>query len=344
MTQAQNAHVTGTASGNPANGPASDKDKALEVATPPSNKGEHSQPRAKHDSADDNVLIRGLRVAGRSFATVWSVPKARFGIILFSLIILIAIFAPVLSPYNPKQTGFETNAQPSLSHLLGTTASGQDVFSQLIWGGRISVMVAMIAGILSTALAVIIGLSWGYIKSFGGEFVGFIVNLFLVIPQLPLMIVIASYLQNGGMKVIILVIVFTGWAWGSRVLRSQTQSLRSRDFVTAAAFSGDSAARIIFHEIFPNMLSLIINNFFGAATSAALAEAGLEFLGLGDSTTISWGTMIYWAQNNGVILTGQWALLLAPGLMIALLAVSMTFINFGVDRLSNPRLREGSSR
>lgn len=336
MTEAQNANVTGTVANNPAH-------DAQNASSQPI-KGEDPRHSRSHNDADDNAVMRALRVAGRSFATVWSVPKARFGIILFSLIILIAIFAPVLSPYDPKQTGFETNAQPSLSHLLGTTSSGQDVFSQLIWGGRISVMVAMIAGILSTALAVVIGLSWGYIKSFAGEFVGFIVNLFLVIPQLPLMIVIASYLQNGGMKVIILVIVFTGWAWGSRVLRSQTQSLRSRDFVTAAAFSGDSSARIIFHEIFPNMLSLIINNFFGAATAAALAEAGLEFLGLGDSTTISWGTMIYWAQNNGVILTGQWALLLAPGLMIALLAVSMTFINFGVDRLSNPRLREGSSR
>lgn len=171
---------------------------------------------------------------------------------------------------------------------------------------------------------------------------GFIVNLFLVIPSLPLMIVVAAYLQNGGLGVIILVVVLTGWAWGSRVLRSQTQTLRSRDFVTAAAFSGDSSARIIFHEIFPNMLSLIINNFFGAATAAALAEAGLEFLGLGDSTTVSWGTMLYWAQNNNVLLTGQWVLLFAPGLMIALLAVSMTFINFGVDRLSNPRLREGN--
>ncbi|MDN6622100.1 MAG: ABC transporter permease [Bifidobacterium crudilactis] len=297
---------------------------------------------AQHNS--DNALVRGLKVAGRGIAPVWSVPKARFGIILLSLIILIAVFAPLLSPYDPKASEFEAGAAPSIDHWLGTTGNGQDVLSQLIWGGRISVMVALVGGLLSTCIAVIVGLSWGYIRSFMGEFVGFIVNLFLVIPSLPLMIVVAAYLQNGGMGVIILVIVLTGWAWGSRVLRSQTQPLRSRDFVTAASFSGDSSPRIIFHEIFPNMLSLIINNFFGAATAAALAEAGLEFLGLGDSTTVSWGTMIYWAQNNNVLLTGQWALLLAPGLMIALLAVSMTFINFGVDRLSNPRLREGSSR
>ena len=304
----------------------------------------HVEPHTAPEIHEEGLLKRALRVTARSFNTVWSVRKARLGIILLGAIILIALLAPIISPYDPKAGDFEGSLQPSAEHWLGTTSSGQDVFSQLIWGGRISVMVAMVAGLLSTVLAVVIGLGWGYMRSFTGEFVGFIVNLFLVIPQLPLMIVVASYLQNGGMKVIILVIVLTGWAWGSRVLRSQTQTLRSRDYVTAAAFSGDGSFRIIFHEIFPNMLSLIINNFFGAATAAALAEAGLEFLGLGDTTAISWGTMIYWAQNNNVILTGQWALLLAPGLMIALLAVSMTFINFGVDRLSNPRLREGSAQ
>lgn len=292
--------------------------------------------------ADDNALLRAVRIFLRGVSTVWSVRKARFGLILLGLIILTAVFAPILSPYDPKANDFEAGLGLTSQHWLGTTGNGQDVLSQLIWGGRISVFVALSAGLLSTAIAVIVGLSWGYIRSFAGEFVGFIVNLFLVIPSLPLMIVVAAYLQNGGLGVIILVVVLTGWAWGARVLRSQTQTLRSRDFVTAAAFSGDSSARIIFHEIFPNMLSLIINNFFGAATAAALAEAGLEFLGLGDSTTVSWGTMLYWAQNNNVLLTGQWVLLFAPGLMIALLAVSMIFINFGVDRLSNPRLREGN--
>jgi peptide/nickel transport system permease protein len=143
---------------------------------------------------------------------------------------------------------------------------------------------------------------------------------------------------------IVLVIVLTSWAWGARVLRSQTQSLRSRDFITAAIFSGDSASRIVFREILPNMTSLIVGSFFGAATAAILSEAGLEFLGLGDSSTISWGTMLFWSQNSNVLLTGQWVLLFVPGLCIALLATSMTFILFGVDGLSNPRLREGAKK
>jgi len=204
------------------------------------------------------------------------------------------------------------------------------------------VMVGAVAGILSTLVAVAIGLSWGYARGWIAEVIGFIVNLFLVIPGLPLMIVIAAYLQNGGIAVIIAVIVVTGWAWGARVLRSQTQSLRGRDFVTAAQFSGEGATRIVFREILPNMTSLIVGSFFGAATSAILAEAGLEFLGLGDSSIVSWGTILYWAQNSNALLTGQWILLFAPGLCIALLAMSLTLINFGVDAVSNPRLREGA--
>lgn len=214
------------------------------------------------------------------------------------------------------------------------------MLSQLIWGSQISILVGLVAGGLSTIVAVLIGLSWGYSRGFGGEVVGFIVNLFLVIPALPLMIVIAAYFSGGGIGIIIVVLVITGWAWGARVLRSQTQSLRSRDFVTAAVFSGDRPFRIVVREILPNMTSLIVGSFFGAATASILAEAGLSFLGLGDTSIVSWGTMLYWAQNSNALLTGQWFLLFAPGLCIALLATSLTLINFGVDGISNPRLRE----
>ncbi|MCH4160283.1 MAG: ABC transporter permease [Bifidobacterium sp.] len=302
-----------------------------------------AQHNKQHSHAkNDDVDTSPFTVIKRSFLTIWEVPKARFGIIVFCFFVLLAIFGPMLTPYDPRASIFDRGIQPNAQHWLGTTATGEDVLSQLMYGARISVFVALVAGFLSTVISVLVGLCWGYIRSFAGEFIGFIVNMFLVIPSLPLMIVIAAYLQNGGLLVIIMVMVLTGWAWGARVLRSQTQSLRSRDFVTAATFSGEGSMRVILHEIFPNMLSLIISGFFGSATASALAEAGLEFLGLGDSTTVSWGTMLYWAQNNNALLTGQWVLLFAPGLMIALLAASMAFINFGVDRLSNPRLREGN--
>ncbi len=280
------------------------------------------------------------KVFTRTAGTIWSNRKARAGVIILGLFILVAIFAPLIAPYGATQNGFDRSADPSPAHWLGTTAAGEDVLSQLIWGSQVSIFVGLVAGLLSTLVAVLIGLSWGYTRGFMADVVGFIVNLFLVIPGLPLMIVIAAYLSGGGIAMIIVVIVITGWAWGARVLRSQTQSLRSRDFVTAAVFSGERPFRIIFREILPNMTSLIVGSFFGAATAAILAEAGLEFLGLGDSSIVSWGTMLFWAQNSSALLTGQWSLLFAPGLCIALLATSLTLINFGVDGISNPRLRE----
>jgi peptide/nickel transport system permease protein len=299
-----------------------------------------------------NVKIPAERIAapspwrafGRMVATLWSNGKARLGLCILAFFVLVAVFAPVLAPYGPKENGFDRNADASWAHWLGTTAAGEDVLSQLIYGAQISLLDAFAAGIQTTIVAVLLGLSWGYMRGFAGEVVGFIVNLFLVIPGLPLMIVIAAYLQNGGILMIIAVIVVTGWAWGARVLRSQTQSLRGNDFVTSAQFSGDSRTRIVFREILPNMTSIIAGTLFGAATAAILAEAGLEFLGLGDSSIVSWGTMLYWAQNSNSLLTGQWLLLFAPGLCIALLALSLTLINFGVDGISNPRLREGKGR
>ncbi|MBG6212554.1 MAG: ABC transporter permease [Cryobacterium sp.] len=309
----------------------------------PADRGTHAVMVARKQ-ADAPAMTSPLGVVWRAVATIWSVPKARVGVALLGFFVLLAVFAPLIAPYDPSDNGFGRSEDFSAAHWMGTTAAGQDVLSQIIHGASTSVFVGFVAGLLSTIIAVTIGLTWGYLRSITGDVINFVVNLFLVIPALPLMIVIAAYLQNGGIGMIIFVVVITGWAWGARVLRSQTQSLRSRDFVTAAVFSGDSPARIVFREILPNMTSLIVGSFFGAATAAILAEAGLEFLGLGDSTTISWGTMLFWAQNSNALLTGQWILLFAPGLCISLLATSLSLINFGVDGLSNPRLREGANR
>jgi peptide/nickel transport system permease protein len=284
------------------------------------------------------------KVLVRTTSTVWSNGKARIGVSMLAVFVLLAVFAPLIAPYSATDTSFARSADSTWAHWLGTTAAGEDVLSQLLYGAQVSVFVGLVAGALSTIIAVLIGLSWGYVRGFLADVINFVVNLFLVIPGLPLMIVIAAYLSGGGIGMIIVVVVVTGWAWGARVLRSQTQSLRSRDFVTAAVFSGERTFRIVFREILPNMTSLIVGNFFGAATAAILAEAGLEYLGLGDSSIVSWGTMLFWAQNSNALLTGQWALLFAPGLCIALLATSLTLINFGVDGISNPRLREGASR
>ena len=214
------------------------------------------------------------------------------------------------------------------------------MFSQLVFGARISLLVGLVAGFVATLIAVTIGLISGYRPGVIDEVLGFVTNLALVIPGIPLMIILAAYLQGGSIWTIVLVVAFTSWATGARVIRSQASTLRSREFITSAVFSGERLFRVVFREILPNMTSLVAGSFFAAATAAVMAEASLEFLGLGDPNTVSWGTILYYAQQQNALLTGQWVLVFAPGLAIALLALSFTLINFGVDALSNPRLRE----
>jgi peptide/nickel transport system permease protein len=189
-------------------------------------------------------------------------------------------------------------------------------------------------------IGLVIGLLAGYKQGWVDEVLSFFINLGLVIPALPLMITLAAYAPVRGLWLIIIVISVTGWAYGARIKRSQIITLRTRDYITAARFAGDRTWRIIFREIVPNMTSLIVVGFMGAALGAIGGEAGLAFLGLGDPQTVSWGTMLNQASLGGAMLTGQWAWLIAPGLALSLLILSFTLINFGIDALSNPHLRE----
>lgn len=271
---------------------------------------------------------------------LWANRKSRVGVVLLSVFVLTAAFAPVLAPYDAESTEFGGSLPASGDHWLGTTQQGQDVFSQLIHGARTSLLVGLVAGVFSTIIALLIGMTAGYLRGWVDEFLSGLTNLALVIPVLPLMITLAAYAPVRGVWLIIFVISVTGWAYGAKIKRAQIITLRTRDYVTAAKLAGDGPMRIVFREIMPNMTSLVVVGFMGAATAAIGAEAGLEFLGLGDPTTISWGTMLYWADNGGALLTGQWAWLIAPGLALTMLVTAMTLINFGVDALSNPALRE----
>jgi peptide/nickel transport system permease protein len=281
-----------------------------------------------------------LRFTGRALRTLWSNGKARTGLIILSLIVAMAIFAPLIAPHSPTATNFPPYQGPDAVNWFGTTGNGQDVFSQLVYGARVSLLVGLGAGAMATLVAVTFGLIAGYRPGIVDEVLGFVTNLALVVPALPLMIILAAYLQGHSVWTIVLVVAFTSWATGARVIRSQTSTLRTREFVTSAVFSGERLLRVVFREILPNMTSLVAASFFAAATAAVLAEASLEFLGLGNPTTVSWGTILYAAQQQNALLTGQWLMILAPGLAIVLLMVSLTLINFGVDALSNPRLRE----
>lgn len=266
-------------------------------------------------------------------------PKSLVGLVLLAFFVGVALFAPVIAPHSPKDTSFIPFDPGSAAHPFGTTALGEDVLSQLLWGTRLSLLVGLLAGAIATLISVVVGLVAGYAGGAVDEVLSTVTDIFLVIPGLPLLIIIAAYVNVEGVLPIIFVIAVTGWAWGARVLRAQTLSLRNRDFVQAARVVGEGGFRIVFAEILPNMLPLIAANFFGAALFAVLSEAGLEFLGLGDVGIVTWGTMLYWAQTNQAFLLNQWAWMIAPGVCIALLGTTFALLNFAIDEIANPKLR-----
>ncbi|TMB90318.1 MAG: ABC transporter permease [Chloroflexi bacterium] len=278
-------------------------------------------------------------IAGTLASALLSNRKALAGAAVLAAFTLIAIFAPVISPYDPHALQFEPILGPSRAHLLGTTGNGQDIFSQLMWSTRESLLLAVVAGIMATVIAVVVGVSAAYLGGLWDHVLNLVTDVFLVIPTLPLMIVVAAYAASGGVAVLIAVIVITGWSYGARQLRSQALSLRNREFLEAARVRGERSLYIILFEVLPNMTSLIVAIFLGAALYAVLAAAGLQFIGLGDTNALSWGTMLYWAQANGALLAGSPLWVLAPGICIALLGAAFALLNYAFDEIANPALR-----
>ena len=265
--------------------------------------------------------------------------KVTTGLVIVGLFVVAAVIGPMLAPDNPSALGPAVLQPPSWSHLLGTTQTGQDVLSQLLVATRSSLVVGLVAGGAATVIAVAIGITSGYLGGLGGELLSSLSNVFIVIPTLPLLIVLAGYLKGGSDLVIALVIAATSWAFGARILRAQTLSFRNRDFVLAARASGESTFRIIVAEILPNELGIIASGLLFSVIFAILTQTSLAFLGLGDPSSWNWGTMLYWAQNNEALTVGAWWWFVPPGLCIALFGAGLALCNFGIDELINPRLR-----
>ena len=266
--------------------------------------------------------------------------KATAGLVILLIFGAMAIFAPVLAPHEP--TGFlaRPHLAPSSEYWFGTEGQGKDVLSQTIWGARISLGVGLAVGVMTTLVGMVMGMSAGYFGGRVDDVLSLITNVFLIVPSLPLLIILAAFLPSGPWS-IILVLTVTGWAWPARVLRSQTLSLREKEFVAAAKVSGERAPRIIFTELLPNMTSIVVAGMFGSVIYAIGAQAGLEFLGLGDLSRVSWGTNLYWAGNNAGLLTGAWWTFVPAGACIALVAFAFALFNYAVDEITNPRLRAG---
>jgi peptide/nickel transport system permease protein len=272
-------------------------------------------------------------------------PKSRFGLVLVGFVVVVALIAPWISVKNPTDFNLlATRQAPSWHHLFGTTDQGSDVFSQVVLGARRSLILGASAALLATALAATLGILAAYSGGIVDDVINFLTNIFLVVPTIPLLIVISSYLKSRGMTTMILVLGLTLWAFEARILRGQALTLRSRDFVQAAKVSGESTARIVFGELMPNMISRIAAGFVLVFYIALLVDAGLEFLGLGDTQHVSWGMTLYWAQVNSTVLQGEWWPFLFPGIALVITVVGLVFLLAGIDEVSNPRLRTRRAR
>jgi peptide/nickel transport system permease protein len=281
----------------------------------------------------------GIRSAGLS---AWALAirrdrKASIGAVLLAVFAAVAIFGPLFVGDPTALVGIPLQP-PSPAHWLGTNGQGQDVLAQLVVGTRVSLALGFAVGFAVVLLGALVGVTAGY---FGGRTDGLLSvfsNVFLVLPGMPLAIVIAAYLPAGA-ATIALVLIVTGWAWNARVLRAQTLALRRRDFVAAAVVAGESDWRILMVEILPNMMSVLVAQVIGSSVYAIGAQVGLEFLGLGDVSRVTWGTMLYWAQNDSALLTGSWWTFAPAGLCVALVGFALTLLNSGFDEITNPRLQ-----
>ncbi|WP_299019012.1 ABC transporter permease [uncultured Photobacterium sp.] len=295
--------------------------------------------------------------------------KALVGLIIIAAFLFGALFAPLLTEHAPdKRTGnpheypawVAKSAQNNpdgwiaqnladsrrtllmskkAEHTLGTTRMGRDVWSQVVYGARTSLAVGFGAGFMVCFLATIIGVSAGYFGGRVDNILSATMNIMLVIPQFPLLFVIAAFIGQAGPLTIAIVIGMTSWAWGARIVRAQTLSLREKEFVKAAEVLGESSWRIILVEILPNLISIVGASFIGSVMLAIMTEATLSFLGLGDPNSISWGVMLYNVQTSSSMLVGAWWELLAPCIALTLIAVGLALLNFAVDEIANPQLR-----
>jgi peptide/nickel transport system permease protein len=258
-------------------------------------------------------------------------PKIAIGLCLAGVFGIVAIIGPLIAPYSPNasvSTTLSVPQPPSAAHLLGTTQVQQDVLSQLLVGGRSTILVSLVAGLAATVLAVLFGVTSGYFGGWADDLLSMLANIFLVLPALPLLIVIFGFLGKGANPndlVIGVIISVTGWAFGARQLRAQTLSMRNRDFVDSARIIGEKSWRIMAFEILPNLIPVV-------ATS---------FLGVINTSHWSWGTMLYWAQSAQAAqqVHLEWWWFVPPGLAVGLFGTGLALLNFGIDEFVNPRLR-----
>ena len=293
-------------------------------------------------TAKDPTLVRWRR----GLTAVWRLfkrnPMGVVGLTMLSLVILTAILAPWIAPYDPKAPVHvsieDIYAGPGPGHILGTDDGGKDVFSAFVFGSRVSLIVGFCASMISMVIGGTVGLVAGFYGGRLGNLLMRLTDIFLVIPDLPLMIVIVA-IVGPSLWNIILVIGILGWTGTARLVRSQALSVKERQFVTRARAIGASNSHILRRHIFPLVLPLMLANTVLVISLSILEESTLSFLGLGDPTMLSWGGMLNFAFTRGAISARAWWPLIAPGLGIVWVVLACTLVGNTLEEVFNPRLQ-----
>ena len=281
--------------------------------------------------------VDGNQVWGRFWALKSKLRFSRLGSALFLSFLLMAIFSPAFAPYDPW-VRFGPYLSPGYEHILGTNDMGHDILSELIYGSRVSLIVGFGAALLATLIGTTIGLLAGYFRGTTDEILMGITDIFLMIPQIPLIIVLAAFLRPS-FWLIALLMGCMWWTSTARVVRSKVLQVRENSFVQAARALGFSAPHIIFTDVLPNIFHVIMPKFLITIASAMIAEASISFLGLGDPTMKSWGMMINFAFTRGGFINGYWWWYLSPGLCITLFVLSVVLIGFALEEQEETTLR-----
>jgi peptide/nickel transport system permease protein len=266
-------------------------------------------------------------------------PKLLVGLSVVVFFLGLAVVGPWLTDAEPFEFGYPLGEPPSSEHWLGTTAPGQDVFAQFVYGLRASFVVGAVAGLVAALIGMAVGFTAGYRGGVIDDILSMFTNVVLVIPTLAVLIIVSAYLSVGSLLGEAVLIGVTAWPWAARAIRAQTFSLTARDFVSLARLSGKRSGRIIVTEIAPNMASYLFLVFILLFGSSILIAATLDFLGLGPSNVMSLGLMLNLASSNAALQLGMWWWFIPPGLAITGIVGGLYVMNVGLDEVFNPRLR-----
>jgi len=259
------------------------------------------------------------------------------GLIILLLMVGVAVLAPILTPYDPYQQSTASLLPPSWGHWLGMNHVGQDIWSQLVYGARTSLLVGFGVGILSTLLGTVFGVSAALVGGLYEKFVMRIVDAFIVIPMIIIVILISAYIRPG-IAALILLLSLLSWQGGARVIRAQALSLKERGHVAAARAFGANHFYIAWRHIVPDLGPILLVDFIYGVRRAVFMEAGLAFLGISDPTVVSWGMMMRDALSFSFLDVWQWWLV-PTGVALSLTIIGLTFVGHAAEPVIEPRLR-----